>query len=204
MKNLLIILFFGTLLFGCAKKTYTANSSKYSSQTTTSTDSLTNTASAIIDKTITIKTRQYDTSFNITGNKLTGYIKAISPRNINSHYENDDVSLDLMADSNGTVQAIAMLKTKNIRFKVNEKTVAYNDIWKTEQAQSNTKFKTQTQTDSLTSLKTELVEPSIIANPIKNIAITILLFIVLLRLTVYLFKKLNIVGRIIKWISGLV
>lgn len=189
MKNLWILFLCATLFSACAKKTYTESKNRLTTQSTTSQNSALNTSVTTIDKTVTTKSRRYDTSFIIAGDTLKGTIDARKQRF--RDYETDNLHLFLTADSNGLVKAMVISKPTPIHIKVNEIITRYNDILRNDNAKSEVNLKTDYKIDSLAELETRQVEPRAINDVFKKLSMVTLSIIGIAILAFYGFKMLK-------------
>jgi hypothetical protein len=207
MKKYLLLICLNFILSGCAKKSYTLDSIKTSKQKKASKDSINQKKSEITDKTITIINKQMDTSFKISGNSLIGYIDLGSSKNadatIDSHFENNDLSLDLHANKKtGKINAIATQKLKSINLKFQEETQIYKDVQKTEQQESKVKFITEAKTDSSSNHKIKQSDPIVSVTSLKKMVISFVIIIAVIGIAIYLCRRFTIISKIIGWVKN--
>lgn len=152
-----------------------------------------------VDKSIIITFKDIDTNIITSGKSLTGYIGI---NDVNTHFENDDLNLDLETDNKtGIIKAIATPKTKKSSVNIHEKTIAYKDINTIQSINSNFKTKIEYKTDSVAKNSISHTDPKIAFKSFKTIIIWFFLIIGLLLISIYLFKKFNIISLLWEWVS---
>lgn len=190
MKNLLLLVFC-LLCVACAKKTYTLNSKTAEEQFASAKDSMSSEHTVAIDKTITITQRIMDTTLLVSESSLTGYLNLQGEKGDTSTYvENADLRL-LLSIQNGRLTATATAKPQKIHANyVETKSVFTNTNKNTD---TKTALKNTVQFKNTSEIKQS--EKKIYGLSSLSFILPILL---MLSAVVFLFRKFNLAGKLIK------
>lgn len=205
MKIKIILILLTYFLSGCAQKTHTLDSSKTAAKIKTANNGSKENKTQTVDKSIIVTFKDIDTNIITIGKPLTGYISVHDVDKVNTHFENDDLNLDLEADNKtGIIKAIATPKAKKSNVNIREKTVTHKDINTIQSINSNFKTKIEYKTDSIAKNSISHTYPIITFKGFKTIIIWFLLIAGLLLIAIYLFKKFNIISLLWRWASKII
>lgn len=164
------------MLTSCSKKTHISDTVQTSSRVQEIGDSIGQRNLLNIDRSVITTNTDLDTSISITGKPLSG---SFNLRDSAEHFENDDLTIDFRRGKSGLDIAFkASPKTKIIEAHYHQKSVAQNNIIKTDDSQLSVARKTDIQRDSTVNHVADHRDPTGAMSNMKSTVIWIIILLI--------------------------
>jgi len=195
MKNIILVLPICAIIFGCAKKNYQLEAATLSEQTKSNIDSTGIRKTDILSKSIIVHEKKADSTIIIGADSLKGTVNISaypgSDSLLISHFENADLTLDLLANKKTRVlTAIAKSKPQTVHLAVDEKTTVNNDRHTLTDDRSKIQSMLKITSDSTLKKETKQTDPSAAVSGIKTTVIWIVIALALCGVCIYFGRKM--------------